>query len=138
MWKKLAVATNVALLLLLVCGLAGEGWAQETRYAATLSASTGSSGSGRADFSFDDLGRQLTYTIVYDAMPGNVLSAYIAGPRQSDIAMELAPPQSAVPAPIVGTVTLSEPEAGLLKTSKLFVGVRSSANGDIGGWIMPR
>jgi hypothetical protein len=128
---------RVTLLLLALCGASGAAWAQESRYAATLSSSVANSGSGRADFSFDDLGRQLTYTIVYDDLPGRVTSAYIArGPQIDDAALMLLVPT--LSGPLKGTATLAEAEAALLKAGKLFVGVRSGANGNIGGWIVPR
>jgi hypothetical protein len=135
MVKRFGQWTRVALLLLMMCGAAAESRAQQTRYAATLGAIAGSAGSGRADFTFDDLGLQLTYTILYDAMPGAVTEAYMAGPQQGDVLFTTVPP---APGPIGGTTTLTDAQAALLKGGKLFVGVKSSANGSIGGWIAPK
>ena len=130
---KLRKVVLFCLLPVLSCGLALQALAQDATYAATLTAPNDGPGSGKASFTFDGLGAQLTYTIVYDRLTGAPTAIHLSGPVQSNIDRAITVRSN----PIVGTESLTDAEAALLKGGNLFVDVRTASHpeGEISGRI---
>ena len=133
---KLRKIVLFCLVPLLSCGFALQALAQDARFAATLTAPNGGPGSGRASFTFDGLGNQLTYTVVYDHLTGTPTEIHLAGPAQSNVDHAITVRSN----PIAGTESLSDAEATLLKGGTLFIDVRTPRHpdGEISGRIDAR
>ena len=133
---KLRKIVLFCLVPLLSCGLALQVLAQDARFAATLTTPNGGAGNGRASFTFDGLGAQLTYMIVYDHLSGAPTEIHLSGPSQSNVDHAITVRSN----PIAGTESLNNAEAALLKGGNLFIDVRTRRypEGEISGRIDAR
>lgn len=121
----------------LLCGALALGTAaQEVPFTAQLEASQGGAARGRASFTFDTLGAQLTYRIVCDGLTAPPTGLLLSGPVGSNVSRAF----DAHGNPIVGTASLSSSEADLLKSGQLFVDIRTASHpdGEIGGRLAPK
>jgi len=105
-------------------------------YAATLTSKGGGPARCAATFSYDDLGRQLTYRLTCDGLSGTATMVRLFGSSPAPVDM-MAEVRST---PIIGTASLTDGEATALKGGKLTIEVRTSARpqGEVDGPITPK
>lgn len=128
---------RASLVWVLVAVVAGfPALAQDSSFAATLTGQTGSSARCAASFSYDDLGRQLTYRLTCDGLTGSATMLHVFGPNQNEVNMMVEVRST----PIIGTASLSDAEAASLKAGTLSVEVQTIGRpqGEVGGLIVPR
>jgi hypothetical protein len=130
------ILRRVAVISILVGSLAGPAWAQESSYSAALTALSGGTARCGASFTFDDLGRQLTYRLTCDGLSSPATTLHLFGPNQSNVDMMIAVHST----PIVGTASLSPNEAATLKAGTLRIEVQTASRpaGEAGGRIAPK
>jgi len=87
-----------------------------------------SSGSGRADASFDTDTKVLTYTVTYSGLSGPALGAHFHGPSEPAKNAGIALPFKSTQSPILGTAPLSETQAADLLAGKWYANIHTAAN----------
>jgi hypothetical protein len=128
---KPTIYRRMAVILLLVGLGACPAWAQD--FAATLTGKSGSPAHCAATFTYDDLGRQLTYRLTCDSLSGTATMVHLFASSPSLVDM-MAPVNST---PIIGTASLTVAEAAALTSGNLMIEVQSSGRpqGDASGRI---
>ncbi|MET4389243.1 hypothetical protein ABIB73_005012 [Bradyrhizobium sp. F1.4.3] len=87
-----------------------------------------SSGSGKAEASFDTDTKVLTYTVTYADLSGPALGAHFHGPSEPGKNAGIALPFKSAQTPIQGTATLTEAQAADLLAGKWYANVHTAAN----------
>jgi hypothetical protein len=90
-------------------------------FAATLTSKSGGPANCNGSFTYDDLGRQLTYRLSCDGLSGAATAVRLFGSVPSPVDMVLAVHS----VPIVGTASLTASEAAALKGGGLTVEVQT-------------
>ncbi len=121
----------VSLILVLFASLPA--LAQDASYVADLSTGAGSTAHCGASFSYDDLGRQLTYRLTCDGLSSPATLLHVFGPTQFNIDMLIEVHST----PIIGTASLSDNEATALKAGSLTIAVQTvnRPQGEVSGRI---
>ena len=87
-----------------------------------------SSGSGKAEATFDTDSKVLTYAVTYSGLTGPAVGAHFHGPsepgKNAGIVLPFKTPQS----PIEGTATLSDAQIGDLLAGKWYANIHTAAN----------
>jgi CHRD domain len=100
---------------------------------------TDSKGTGKFDATFDTQTKALNYTLTFDGLSGPATAAHIHGPAtRKESAGVVAPLGDKSPtSPVTGTVTLTDDQAKMLGSAKMYVNVHTAANasGEIRGQI---
>jgi CHRD domain-containing protein len=101
---------------------------------------TDSKGKGKLDATFDTQTKAFNYTLTFSGLSGPATAAHIHGPaNRAQSAGVLAPLGDKSPtSPISGSVTLTDDQAKMLQSAKLYVNVHTAANpaGEIRGQIV--
>ncbi|EJN09155.1 CHRD domain-containing protein [Bradyrhizobium sp. YR681] len=87
-----------------------------------------SSGSGKAEASFDSDTRFLTYTVTYTGLSGPALGAHFHGPGEAGKNAGIALPFKSTESPIQGTATLTDTQAADLLAGKWYANIHTAAN----------
>ena len=87
-----------------------------------------SSGSGKAEASFDTDTKILTYTVTYTGLTGPALGAHFHGPSEPGKNAGIALPFKSAQNPIQGTATLTEAQAADLLAGKWYANIHTAAN----------
>lgn len=87
-----------------------------------------SSGSGKAEATFDTDTRFLTYTVSYSGLSGPALGAHFHGPGEAGKNAGIALPFKSTESPIQGTATLTDTQAADLLAGKWYANIHTAAN----------
>ena len=87
-----------------------------------------SSGSGKAEASFDTGTKVLTYTVTFAGLTGPALGAHFHGPSEPGKNAGIALPFKSAQSPIQGTATLTETQATDLLEGKWYANIHTGAN----------
>jgi CHRD domain len=87
-----------------------------------------SSGSGKAEATFDTDSKVLTYTVTYSGLSGPALGAHFHGPSEPGKNAGIALPFKSAQSPIEGTATLTDAQAADLLAGKWYANVHTAAN----------
>jgi hypothetical protein len=98
----------------------------------------GSSGSGKAEATYDTETKILTYTVTFAGLTGPPLGAHFHGPGEAGKYAGIALPFKTVQSPIQGTATLTENQATDLLASKWYANIHTALNpgGELRGQMM--
>jgi hypothetical protein len=87
-----------------------------------------STGSGKAEATFDTESKVLTYTVTYSGLSGPALGAHFHGPSEPGKNAGIALPFKSTQSPIQGTATLTETQAADLLAGKWYANIHTAAN----------
>jgi hypothetical protein len=87
-----------------------------------------STGSGKAEASFDTETKLLTYSVTYADLTGPALGAHFHGPSEAGKNAGIALPFKSAQSPIQGTATLTEAQAADLLAGKWYANIHTAAN----------
>ena len=98
----------------------------------------GSSGSGKAEATFDSETKVLTYTVTYADLTGPAIGAHFHGPGEAGKNAGIALPFKTVQSPIQGNATLTDTQAADLLAGKWYANIHTAANpgGELRGQMM--
>jgi len=96
-------------------------------------------GAGKADVTYDDAGKTLTWTITYSGLSGPVTAAHFHGPAGEG---ENADPMVTIKqldSPMKGSATLTEDQFKALTGGKMYINVHTAKypDGEIRGQVAP-
>lgn len=131
MFRRLGLAFTLAALS---CGLPA--LAQDGSFVASLTSLSSGAARCNATFSYDDLGRQLTYRLTCDDLPGSATYVHLFGSQPAPVDM-MAEVNST---PIIGTASLTDNEVAVLKGGNMTVQVQTDRQpqGAVAGKISAR
>ncbi|KYH03066.1 CHRD domain-containing protein [Bradyrhizobium sp. DOA1] len=97
-----------------------------------------STGSGKAEASYDTETKALTYVITYAGLTGPVVGAHFHGPGEAGKNAGIALPFKTVESPIQGNATLTDAQAADLLAGKWYANLHTAANpgGELRGQMM--
>ena len=99
-----------------------------------------SKATGKMDATFDTTTKALNYTLTFDGLTGPATAAHIHGPgTRAQSAGVVAPLGAKGPtSPVTGSVTLTDDQIKMLKSSSLYANIHTAANpgGEIRGQIV--
>jgi hypothetical protein len=97
-----------------------------------------STGSGKAEATFDTDTKFLTYTVTYSGLTGPAMGAHFHGPSEAGKNAGIVLPFKTVQSPIEGTATLTDAQAADLLAGKWYANVHTGANpgGELRGQMM--
>jgi CHRD domain len=129
--KKAVCLASAMLLGATVLGTAAD--AEVVKLTAELKGSNevppnNSSGSGKAEATFDTDSKVLTYTVTYSGLSGPALGAHFHGPSEPGKNAGIALPFKSAQSPIEGTATLTDAQAADLLAGKWYANVHTAAN----------
>jgi hypothetical protein len=87
-----------------------------------------SSGSGKAEATFDTDTKFLTYTVTYSGLSGPALGAHFHGPGEAGKNAGIALPFKSTESPIQGTATLTDTQAADILAGKWYANIHTAAN----------
>ena len=87
-----------------------------------------STGSGKAEATFDTDTKFLTYTVTYSGLTGPAMGAHFHGPSEAGKNAGIALPFKSAQSPIQGTATLTDAQAADLLAGKWYANVHTAAN----------
>ena len=87
-----------------------------------------SSGSGKAEATFDTNTKVLTYTVTYSDLSGPALGAHFHGPGERGKNAGIALPFKSAQSPIQGAATLSDTQAADLLGGRWYANIHTAAN----------
>lgn len=130
---KKVICLAGALVLTLPSGLTTVASAEIVKLRAELKGSNEvppntSSGSGKAEATFDTDTRFLTYTVSYSGLSGPALGAHFHGPGEAGKNAGIALPFKSTESPIQGTATLTDTQAADLLAGKWYANIHTAAN----------
>jgi CHRD domain len=97
-----------------------------------------SSGSGKAEATYDTDTKTLAYTVTYAGLTGPALGAHFHGPVEAGKNAGIVLPFKTVQSPIQGTATLTESQATDLLAGKWYANIHTALNpgGELRGQMM--
>lgn len=87
-----------------------------------------SSGSGKAEATFDTDTKALTYTVTYSGLTGPAVGAHFHGPSEAGKNAGIALPFKSAESPIRGTATLTDMQAADLLAGRWYANIHTAAN----------
>ncbi|WP_375161728.1 CHRD domain-containing protein [Bradyrhizobium sp. RDT46] len=87
-----------------------------------------SSGSGRAEATFDSETKVLTYTVTFTDLSGPAMGAHFHGPSEAGKNAGIVLPFKTVQSPIQGSATLTDAQAADLLAGKWYANIHTAAN----------
>ena len=87
-----------------------------------------SSGSGKAEASFDTGTKVLTYTVTFAGLTGPALGAHFHGPSEPGKNAGIALPFKSAESPVNGTATLTDAQSADLLAGKWYANIHTAAN----------
>jgi len=100
---------------------------------------TDSAGTGKAEVTYDDASKMLTWTINYSGLSGNAAAAHFHGPAKEG---ENAGPMVTIKqldSPMKGSATLTDDQSKALTGGKMYINVHTAKypDGEIRGQLAP-
>jgi hypothetical protein len=98
-----------------------------------------SAATGKAEVTYDDASKMLTWTITYSGLSGNVTAAHFHGPAKEGENAGPIVPITQLDSPMKGSATLTEDQSQALTGGKMYVNVHTAKypNGEIRGQLAP-
>ncbi|WP_407117204.1 CHRD domain-containing protein [Bradyrhizobium sp. LMG 9283] len=98
----------------------------------------GSTGSGKAEASYDTETKALTYVVTYSGLTGPAMGAHFHGPGEAGKNAGIVLPFKTVQSPIQGSATLTDAQAADLLGGKWYANIHTAANpgGELRGQMM--
>jgi CHRD domain len=87
-----------------------------------------STGSGKAEATFDTDSKTLTYTVTYSGLTGPAMGAHFHGPGEAGKNAGIVLPFKSVQSPIQGSAVLTDAQAVDLLSGKWYANVHTAAN----------
>jgi hypothetical protein len=87
-----------------------------------------STGSGKAEASYDTGTKILTYTVTYSGLTGPAMAGHFHGPSEAGKNAGIALPFKSAQSPIEGTATLNDAQAADLLAGKWYANIHTAAN----------
>jgi hypothetical protein len=87
-----------------------------------------SSGSGKAEATFDTDTKLMTYTVTFANLTGPAVAAHLHGPSEPGKNAGIALPLKSSQSPVQGTATLSDTQSADLLAGKWYVNIHTAAN----------
>lgn len=130
---KKALYLAGAIVFVLPLGLASIATAEMVKLQAELKGSNEvppntSSGSGKAEATFDTDTKALTYTVTYSGLTGPAVGAHFHGPSEAGKNAGIALPFKSAESPIRGTATLTDMQAADLLAGRWYANIHTAAN----------
>ncbi len=130
-WLAGTMLLGVTVLCVTVLGTAAS--AEVVKLTAELKGSNevppnNSSGSGKAEATFDTDSKVLTYTVTYSGLSGPALGAHFHGPSEPGKNAGIALPFKSAQSPIQGTATLTDAQAADVLAGKWYANIHTAAN----------
>jgi CHRD domain len=100
---------------------------------------TDSTGTGKAEVTYDDASKMLTWTITYSGLSGNATAAHFHGPAiEGENAGPMVPIKQ-LDSPMKGSATLTEDQSKALTGGKMYFNVHTAKypDGEIRGQLAP-
>ena len=100
---------------------------------------TDSTGTGKAEVTYDDASKMLSWTITYSGLTGNATAAHFHGPAiEGENAGPMIPIKQ-LDSPMKGSVTLTEDQSQALTGGKMYFNVHTAKypDGEIRGQLAP-
>ncbi|WP_036017228.1 CHRD domain-containing protein [Bradyrhizobium sp. WSM1743] len=88
----------------------------------------GSTGSGKAEASYDTEAKVLTYVVTYTGLTGPAMGAHFHGPGEAGKNAGIVLPFKTVQSPIQGSATLTDEQAADLLAGKWYANIHTAAN----------
>ena len=134
----------VAIASILSTAFASAVLAEKTAFTADLKGPsevppTDSTGTGKAEVTYDDASKMLTWTITYSGLSGNAIAAHFHGPAiEGENAGPMVPIKQ-LDSPMKGSATLTEDQSKALKGGKMYINVHTAKypDGEIRGQLAP-
>ncbi|MCK1424437.1 CHRD domain-containing protein [Bradyrhizobium sp. 180] len=97
-----------------------------------------STGSGKAEASYDTETKVLTYSVTYAGLTGPAMGAHFHGPGEAGKNAGIVLPFKTVQSPIQGSATLTDAQAADLLAGKWYANIHTAANpgGELRGQMM--
>jgi hypothetical protein len=97
-----------------------------------------SSGSGKAEATYDTETKTLSYTVTFAGLTGPAIGAHFHGPSEAGKNAGIALPFKAIQSPIQGTAALTESQATDLLAGKWYANIHTAMNpgGELRGQMM--
>ena len=118
--------------------------AETTVFAAALKGTSqvppiDSAATGKAEVTYDDASKMLTWTITYSGLSGNATAAHFHGPAKEGENAGPMVPITQLDSPMKGSATLTEDQSQALKGGKMYVNVHTAKypDGEIRGQLAP-
>jgi CHRD domain len=98
-----------------------------------------SAATGKAEVTYDDASKMLTWTITYSGLSGNVTAAHFHGPAKAGENAGPMVPITQLDSPMKGSATLTEDQSQALTGGKMYVNVHTAKypDGEIRGQLAP-
>jgi hypothetical protein len=98
-----------------------------------------SAGTGKADVTYDDASKMLTWTITYSGLSGPVTAAHFHGPAGKGENAGPMIPIKQLDSPMKGSATLTEDQVKALTGGQMYVNVHTAKypDGEIRGQVAP-
>jgi CHRD domain len=98
-----------------------------------------SAATGKAEVTYDDASKMLTWTITYSGLSGNVTAAHFHGPAKEGENAGPMVPITQLDSPMKGSATLTEDQSQALTGGKMYVNVHTAKypDGEIRGQLAP-
>ncbi|MFK4489256.1 CHRD domain-containing protein [Bradyrhizobium sp. USDA 336] len=126
-----------------VSGTSGTAGAEVVKLRAELKGSNevppnSSTGSGKAEASYDTETKVLTYVVTFTGLTGPAIGAHFHGPGEAGKNAGIALPFKTAQSPIEGSATLTEAQAADLLGGKWYANIHTAANpgGELRGQMM--
>ena len=131
-----------AITIIALATVASPAAATKTAYIADLNGSsevppTDSKATGKADFTYDDTTKTLTWTITYSGLSDKAKAAHLHGPAKEDDNAGPMITLSPLASPIKGSAILTEDQAEALTGGNMYVNVHTAKypDGEIRGQL---
>jgi hypothetical protein len=123
---------------------ASPAFADSVKFTADLTASaetppTDSTGTGKADVTYDTTSKALTWTITYSGLTGDATAAHFHGPADVGAKADpVVPIAGSLASPIAGTATLTDQQATDLQAGKWYFNIHTAKypDGEIRGQVI--
>ena len=98
-----------------------------------------SAATGKAEVTYDDASKMLTWTITYSGLSGNATAAHFHGPAKEGENAGPMVPITQLDSPMKGSATLTEDQSQALTGGKMYVNVHTAKypDGEIRGQLAP-
>ena len=100
---------------------------------------TGSTGTGKAEVTYDNASKMLSWTITYSGLSGNATAAHFHGPaKEGDNAGPMITIKQ-LDSPMKGSATLTEDQSKALSGGEMYINVHTAKypDGEIRGQLAP-
>jgi hypothetical protein len=133
-----------AIILILSTGFAFPVLAEKAAFAADLKGTSqvppnDSAGTGKAEVSYDDTSRTLSWTITYSGLSGDATAAHFHGPAKAGENAGPMIPITQLESPMKGSSALTEDQSKALTGAKMYVNIHTAKypDGEIRGQLAP-